>query len=126
MLPPSARALWPFFVRADARRVVPRRARAWLCPTLSPIICLFKIWLTFMYLSFGRVAGFLPALGCGSVVWRACHVLEGSCSNPAADQVNFFERIDENQTAQVENRSNTNREIARAAMARTAVVLLSR
>ena len=120
--------------RACRRRVVRRRARAWLCSlqrALSPIICLFKIWLTLIYLSFGRVAGFLPALGCGSVVWRACHVLEGSCSNPALIKSQLFlsdrksdyeycttlERKFLQYQYMVENRSNTNREIARAAMA---------
>ena len=28
MLPPSARELWPFFVRADARRALPDRSAA--------------------------------------------------------------------------------------------------
>ena len=63
MLPPSARELWPFFVRADARRRRRIARVAGLCRTLSPIICLFKIWLTFIFLSFGRAAGFLAALG---------------------------------------------------------------
>jgi hypothetical protein len=69
MLPPSARELWPFFVRAEPRRRrrIARRRRRRHDRTL--IICLQSELLTFISYLLARAAGFLPALG--SVVWPA-------------------------------------------------------
>ena len=90
MLPPSARALWPFFVRSDAARdhlpVPRRRSGAAVIRSGAPDHLPVQKITDIDILLFGaRAAGSLPALG--SVVERLhCNCVSGAgCSNPGAD-----------------------------------------
>ena len=96
MLPPSARELWPFFVRADARRRRRIARVAGLCRTLSPITlhCLpVQNMANIHMLVFwprGRLPGGAWLSGLTRARWATLdHRSEMPSSNPR-DEVTFF------------------------------------